>query len=579
MEWTLINKNTVETEDGKSYAIELNWLPFDIETREIHKKMKLSKQVSDNKVEFGASISNPNSGVIQLADAPSESKGKLSLACALATSENANSIFFMKVTDGQYWVACVNQDGSIEMTSDRVMTFYALRDYVSERLALNSDDNQPEIYNMGVNLTFDDLDIDEKVQFFDISTLPDEKKNLNAMVKPMSGSFNKKLMFAGQAVLVSIAGGVYYYLTSDADDLLAIKNGDHSAPFESAYNKLRNDYNKIKGSAKKKRMNEESFIKEGREQFNNKMLASNLSNREIADHFDAIKKISPPFLGGWSIREIAYENEKFYLFYGRQGSYPLSVTYKDFDALLEGDFEKYASVGVTPIRIEEDGNVRVFEVSVQKADNPALLEFISSKKLISKRRNDASADIAKNLSDLNVFSDNIGELEGSLDMLTIWDKKNTELIGNIAENITNIVHKAQPTIKETQKKIREYNEIEDVSIPAHVEKLLPEGGVEDVIYPVLQSYGNLSWGSATMTGGYPSGIDDSAFEGEKIITTYEMNLLLNGSQERFNQMSSILDPEYITITGIKNTFSGVDDKVSFYIRVNEINQDYISLDK
>lgn len=580
MEWTLVNNNLVEDENGRNFAIELNWLPFVIEKKELQKKVKLSKLISDNKVEWGATISNATSGVVQIAEGMQEVKGKVSLAALLAGIGKVNCIYFNKVSDGSYWVVCVNQNGSIEMTSDRVMTFYALRDYISERLALNTKEEYPTIYNMGVKVNFDDFEIDDLVEPFNTSELiPKEKACAHALVKPLSGNFNKKLFIGTQAVLLAAAGGIYYYLTTDSEEIQAIAEGQYSAPFTGKFGKISQEFKKVKNQSRKKVMTDELFYKDAVEQFNNYVLSNNMSNIDAIETIINIKNVSPVRIGGWKFESLYFNNGVFYARYEKIGEYPASVNYKDLDKLVIEHYDKVSEYNISPVRIEELGQKRIYEIGVYRKDNPALIEFITKKQELEAKKAEVISKAEKMISDLQVKSNQISELENSLEMLSLWDKKNVELVQNIADNISNLAMSSQPLLKSAAQEVDKYKKIGDVEIPAHKDKLMGEGGLQDTLYPLLQNYPQLKWGSYTVAGGYPKGVTDGKYKDRTVLNTYRMLLTLSGDQDELLTLGEIFGKSFVRIVSIQNLVDGFKDNLSLVIEVNEVNQDYLSLNK
>ncbi len=580
MEWKLKHNNLVETSNGDSFAVGVNWMLAQHEKSEFKKEIAISKQVSANKIECGCTVSHSKANVVQLAMADPELKGQPSLAATLFHMGFSNAIFCLKLSDSSYWVLCINSDHTIEMTSDNVMERFGVRDYIGERLSLKVDGDKPRIYNLGEEFAIDDIEIDDIMEQLDFAELFEKTKpSSNSVVRSLSGNLIKHLMFGFYGTLIALSGGAYFYLTTESEDLIALKNGEYSSPFNHSLTTVTQKFKKLKNSSARKRLTKDSFIALGREQYNSVVLTRTMTNDEAVEHIKSIDRFLRPRLKGWQLAGLTYRNQSFYVAYSRVYKAPYATNYKELDIAMEEHFASSSDYSVAPTFIEKEGEIRHYEITVPKKEQKRLLNFLAKKKKIANEREEISSEIVHLLSNLNKIQAEIGDTEGSVSYLGMWDKKDSALITNIIHRIEDSALSATPDFQKVKTKLKELSEISDVEIPEHSETLLQEGGVEDIIYPILQDINTIKWASYQYAQGFPRNVEDKVYEDERMIRQKVINLEFSRSVQHLHDLESVYKKDYVQINDIEVNYNSAPESLSLNIVMAEVNQDYINLKK
>lgn len=580
MEWKITHNNLVETSNGDSFAVGLNWMLAQHIKSGFKKELALSKQISANKVECGCTIANSKANITQLAMADPELKGHPSLAAVLCGMGFKNAIFTMQLSESLFWVLCINDDHTVEMTSDSVIQRFGVRDYIGERVALKVTGDKPKIYNLGEFFSLDDPYIDDRLELLDITELlAKHKTSSNSVIRSLSGNLIKHLMIGVYGTIITVAGGSYYYMTTDSDELIALKNGEYSSQFTATLTSVNQKFKKLNSTTSRKRLSREDFIALGREQYNSVVLTRTISNNEAIFHFKSIDQFLKPNVKGWKLSTLSYNNQGFYVSYERAYKAPQSVNYKELDSAMEEHFMLSDTYSLSPTHIEKEGSIRHYEISIPAREQKQLLNFLAQKKKVANEKEVIANEIVKLLSKLKKVSADITDTEGSVSYLGLWDKKDTALIEGIIARIENSSMSASPYFSQAKAKLKKLSNIEEVKIPHHNETLLGEGGVEDEIFPILQNIKSIKWGSYQYAQGFPRNMDDNVYKDERIIRQKVINLEFDRSTQHLNDLEPIYSEDYVLVNDIEAKYDGMSESVMLNIVMGEVNQDYINLKK
>lgn len=577
MNWELINSNVVKSNENQ-FAICLDWTVGQTEKNNFRKRVKISKMINAVSADSGYILDNSKTNIIQVGKIKTELRGKPCLAGILSSKCEPDCIYFMKVSDADFWVCAINKDGSIEISSDKLWPFFGVKDFLSEKLILSQDENARssiKIFNLGPEISFADSEIDEKVVQLKLDDiLNDEKFIAKHNTHNLSGNFNKKLMATLWASIGIVGGGVYYWLNTDLEQLTQLKNGDYSYSFTSKYASANKQLKIIKSQNVKKRLDLEGFIKLGLEEYNQHVLTQNLSNEKIVQKVMFAKNVLPTYISGWKLESIDYEDEKLTVVYDRRASFPTSVNFKQLDS----DLSDYLGddLAVSPMRVDKLASKRYYDIPVVSISNPKYLEYIGSKKDVESTRLSEIAEIEKLMHDLNQKSSKIQNLESSVATLNILDKKNDELLDNIAQRILNEANSSNELFKDLNSHFTSYNNIKDVPIPDHSDTFIREGGIVEEIYPILQDYSRVKWQKEKTIGGYPNSIDDKIFKDKKLVITKSLLIGFDNSA-MIENLSDLLERNDCEIYRFKIDFSSNTEASVVQLNFNEYNQDYRNL--
>lgn len=577
MNWELINSNVVKCNENQ-FAICLDWTIGQTEKRNFRKRVKVSKMINTINADCGYVLDVPKTKAIQVGKIKSELRGKPCLAGILSHKCKPNSIYFMKVSDSDFWVCAINADQTVEISSDKLWPFFGVKDFLSEKIILSQDENARsslKIYNLGTEINFADSEIDEKVVQLNLDDiLTDEKLLSKHHTQNLSGNFNKKLMISIWASVGVVGGGFYYWLNTDLEQLTQLKNGDYSHSFTSKYSSANKQLKTIKTQSAKKRLDVEGFIKIGLEEYNQHVLTQNLSNEDIVNKVLRVKDILPIYISGWKLESIDYEDEKITVIYDRTSSFPTSVNFKELDKNLAEELGDKLSL--SPMRVDKLASKRYYDIPVASINNPKYLEYIGKKKDVENSRQNELNEIEKLMHDLNQKSSKIQNLESSVATLNMLDKKNEQLLENIAQRITSEANDSSELFKSLNNHFNSYNQIKDVSIPDHSNTFIKEGGIVEEIYPLLQDHSRLKWQKEKTIGGYPNSVDDKIFKDKKLIITKSL-LIGFGSASIISTYTDLLKRDDCRIYRFKIDIDKGSETSVVQLNFNEYNQDYRNL--
>ncbi len=578
MEWNKINKSLISNSKGEEFAVGLQWKPHFTESSKLRRKLAFSRMISKEELKHGARLEVDQNGTSQLAVADASLDKKPSLAAILGHHNLANATIFMRVTQEDYWVLSLTESNAIELSSDKLFNFFGVRDYIEERIALQGEESV-RIINIGEPVSFDAATFEHKIEEIPFEKIVSGKVKENCVIAEISSSLASRLMIGVYGSAALLLGAGYMYATHESEKYLSLKNGEHSQMFNSQVASLNQSYKKVLSGSKNKRMDTEAFITEARGQYNNAVLTRKFSNHEVINHIRAINDMLPRNLGGWKVTEITYNRQTFEVKYERVYGAKQSLNYKLFSdkltKLLSGEEGYSASLS----RIENQAGTAIIEISPVTNENLALIDFLDQKRGIDEKRSSVAREISSELKKLGFSSQEISEIEGSISMLGMLEKKDDDLLDKIAERIDSVAMKEQPRIKNIKKLLKTYSSIKDIDIPKHEHTILPEGGTEDHIYPILQDTIGIEWAPPQEAEGFPVGVEDQVFKGSKVLKERVIDVKLIRPLWHSSLLNDLLDRETVNIRSLIYNTQARPAPLMMKISTIEANQAFIKLEK
>lgn len=578
MEWKVTNQYLISSSDGSEFVVGLNWKPPFTESSKLRRKLAFSRMIGKEEQKHACTLEIPQTATAQLAVADASLDGKVSLGALVASVGARNSTIFMRISQEQYWVLSLTANNAIELSSDKVLNYFGVRDYIEERVALQGDADH-RIINIGEATSFDASTFEDQIEHIDLKEFTKKTNKGSASIHELSSTLATRMLFGAYATVGALAGAGYMYATYETDEYISLKNGDHSIAFISTVTSLNQQYKKVINSQKRKTMSTEDFIKEGRSQYNNYVLNRKYSNNEILKHLQNIDASMPLNFKGWNFQGVEYERQTFEIRYSRMYGAGVALNFKDFSEALTKHIGKQHGVSVSLSRIEEQGDIAVLEVAPIVKENKALLSFLENSREVIDKRNVIANKIREELKALGFSTSEISDIENSITLLNMFQKKDTELLNRIIEKISFVATKEQGRIRNVKKLLKEYKMIEDVEIPTHEETILQEGGIQDTIFPLLQDTTEIIWGEAQLGEGYPVGVNSQVFKGKKILNELLIELEFERPLHHAAIMEDIFSLDSVHVSKISYQREAGSTTLKITISIVEANEAFIKVEK
>ncbi|CAH7378363.1 hypothetical protein VCHA53O466_40395 [Vibrio chagasii] len=576
MNLKLIGNNIVETPEGKQFVIGLRWLDPVVGGTKFSRKVKLSQKLAEAQVNTGVEFHTGDDSVQAGGDPQEEYKGKLSLAVLVASGIEDSTIAFARVEDDTYWVCCIKSDGTIEMTSDRVLNSYDLTDYITERLNLDGTEINTRVINFGTAFEFDDFEINDKLEHVDnlFNLDPKGAERKNASIVKLSTKFNQMLIGGVVSALSLVTVGGYLYITTELPEMTAIARGDYSQTFNGQYSRMSRQLTAIESSGRALAMDKDSFIRESQKQYNEFILSYPTDDLNPFYVLLQMKDNLPLHQNGWVKSRTAYTDGKYYVSYERVGDYPSSSNFKELDkSLIQYDLGEGSEL--RPLRTLSDGNVRLYEYYIPIELSDEYLEFAQKEREIEDQRASVVAQVREKKRELDSIRSAISDSQNSVYSLNLLDKKDSLIAGNIIREITSQVERSKQPVEEMLDLIEGFEAIEELEVPLHTNTLLSENGIEDELVPLLQILPMLETSSPAQIDGLPQGVTDSFYSSQEYITKSEIDVSMELSLRDIAYAEPLLKLEYVFLGEIIVDISRTGkESVDFKIFLHELNRDY-----
>ncbi|MDK9793837.1 hypothetical protein [Vibrio sp. D431a] len=580
MIYKLIGNNTIEIESGKQFAIGLKWLEPVLAGNQFASKVRLSQKLTEAKIDAGVEFTTTNKVIQAAGVAQDEQKNKYSLASYVAHVLSPDTLVFTRIEADTFWVLMRNEDGSIETTSDKIMDSADLEQYIRERLRLSVSENELRIINIGIDYQSDDLSLMDKIEYKpDLIDFEDKELLKKSLIGSLNTNFNQKLIAGVGLLFAGIVGAGYYYITTELPEIEQIQNGYYSGSFNSKYSSVNRDYNAIMNANRTGAMNKELFVREAQKQYNEFILSYPEDSLKPFRVLQSIKENLPRYSDGWFKSKIAYTDGKFYVSYERLGVWPSSADFLTLDKSLTS-ISIEGGVEVRPLRILNDGNMRLYEYYLPKEYSDAYLQFTQEERRVLDQKSEIVAKISEEKRQLDAIKNSILETQNSVYNLNLLDKKDPLIAQNIISSITQEVKKSKEPIKAIKDMVSQYEEIGEVPVPTHNETLLKENGIEDLIYPMMQRMPFLERGQPQEDDGFPQGIEDRFFGDKTYISKNIVKVKFNLPLTEINRAKTLLSKDYVFLSDVivALPLEGKEE-ITFNIFTHELNRDYAFLNK
>lgn len=573
MKWELSGKETVIIEDVK-FHVGANWLPAIKEKTGFSRKMKINNQLITSGTTTGCIIEEKGSA--QIGSCVPDYIG-LPLLAPNFFGE-ANSLYFAKVSDELYWVVSFDADGCIDVAadSDSVKELYPLRDYIREVVDLSEASDSFKIVNIGERVYLDDPTLDPRIIHTPLTE--DDLVKLNSSkfkVKRQAGNLKTKLYAAGVLTIGGVGVLAHTLITSLPQEIIDIKDGEHSRSFTSKYNQFKKQFNGIVNDEKKhQRMSDEKVVLLGKDEFNDYILSRGLTNDGIITNVLMIREASPIAIEGWSRQEVLYSNDKFTVKYTRDGEYPVSGTYKDLDDAFISFIKREYGLVATPVSLTPKGDGRSYDILIKRQQQEEYSAYIEAKREAITARSLAMAKMRQTQQDLDSAKRSIEDAEASVDNLGVFDRRDDDAVSYIVSKIESVQRDNKDTLTAMKSAIEEYMAVTVVTPPEHPERLLGEMGIELNLFPIFQSTNLYSWSTPIETHSFPSGIAEEGFKDKKIIKGSSITLKIKDGVFGVWSVKDVIDKPYIFVDGVQVSETTGGSIFTITISINELNQDY-----
>ncbi|MCY9866135.1 hypothetical protein OTK49_26720 [Vibrio coralliirubri] len=573
MKWELSGKDTVIIEDVK-FHVGANWLPAIKEKAGFSRKMKVNNQLITSSATMGCIIEEKECA--QIASCAADFVGLPLLAPNFFGK--ANSLYFARVTEDLYWVVSFDADGCVDVASDSdsIKELYPLRDFIREVVDLSDASDSFKIYNIGERVYLDEPTIDPRIIHNPLTEDDVAKLVLPKFkVKRQAGNLKTKLYTAGVITIGGVGIIAHTMVTSLPQEIIDIKDGEHSRSFTNKYNKFKKQFNTIVNDEKKsQRMSDEKVILLGKDEFNDYILSRGLTNEGIINNVLHIREATPLAIEGWTRAQIEYGNDKFTVEYLRDGEYPISGTYRALDEAFITFMKEQHDLTVTPVSLSPKGEGRSYDVMIKRQQQKEYSTYIESKRSAISARSVAMAKMRQTQQELDSAKRAIEGAESSVDNLGVFNRRDKDAIQYIVSKIESVQDESGDTLVAMSSAIDEYKAVTVVTPPEHPERLLGEMGIEQNLFPIFQSTNLYSWSTPVETHSFPSGIADEGFKDKKIIKGSSITLKVTDGVFGVWSVRDVIEKPYIFVDGVEALDSNEGSTVSITISINELNQDY-----
>ncbi|ELP6119049.1 TPA: hypothetical protein I7730_20400 [Vibrio vulnificus] len=571
-----LNENVLSL-GGLDFAVGGKWEEGHLEAATSVRKLKLIKSMMQNSISTGVLVEGE--AFAQVADYPSKMLGKYSLASYLYGSKN--TAFFLEVGEDEYWVAVYDHNGllSTHADVDTCISRNALRDFLSMQVNISEDPDAFRIVNLSHNeFKFaGERSLSDKLESVILSEGSIDRGRLaQCVIKKQVGDLNRKVVGGISLVALAVAAYGYYFVTTPPEVISDIQYGIYSNEFTEIHQELSSQFSEIqRAESARKTVNDESFVRKGKEEFNELILSKNVSNIEVLNSVAAFREMAPVKINGWDFQSLEYQNNRFFLTYKRAGLFPESSNYLEFDKAIAKYF-KEKGVDVSPSSLLSKGGVRVSEIVVTKAQSPEYIKFLEDRRKINEARSGVISRISSLQIKLEQYQSLIDEAQMSVELLGPFEMRDETITSGIINKIDDIVMQAKPYLDSMKLELSGYKGIPQLSIPDHSSKLIGDSGIEGTIYPLLQNKNTFSWGEPSSKSGFPVSINDKRYEGKYVIQGSTFKLVMTNGISQLDNLHDIFNNEYVHIGDIKVTGkAGSEPKVEIDVNLYELNSDFI----
>jgi len=571
-----LNENVLSL-GGLEFAIGGKWEEGLLETATSMRKLKLTKSMMQNSISTGVLVEGES--FAQVADYPAKMVGKYSLASYLYGYRNA--ALFLEVGEDEYWVAVYDHNGllSTHADVDTCISRNSLRDFLSMQVNISEDPDAFRIINLSANeFKFaGERSLSDKLETF-ILTEDSIDRNLLAqcVIKKQVGELNKKVVGAVSLVALAIAGYGYYFVTTPPEIISDIQYGVYSNDFTERHQELSSQFKEIQRTeSARQTMNDDSFIRKGKEEFNELILSNNVSNLEVLNRLVDYRDLAPVKINGWNFQSLEYQNNRFFLTYKRAGNFPESSNYLDFDKAISKYF-KDNGVVVSPSRLMSKGRLRVSEIVISKTQGPEYIQFLENRRKINEARSGVISRINSLEIKLEQYQSLIDEAQMSVDLLGPFEMRDETITSGIISKIGDIVTQAKPYMESMQSELSGYQGIPQLVIPDHSKSLIGDSGIEGTVYPLLQNKNTFTWGESITKGGFPVSVNDKRYEGKYVIQASSFTLVMTNGVSQLSDLHDIFQNDFLHIGDIRVAGkAGSKPKVEIDVNLYELNSDFI----